>query len=135
MKAFDAPSREECAADRPKSNTPLQSLVLLNDPTYVEAAKALAVRILESDTGDDAERIDYAYRTAFSRTATDRERSVLEKFLASQRAHYDTTRDSAKELLATGLYTVPSGMDDVEVAAWTSVSRALLNKHELLMKY
>ena len=135
MKAFDAPSREECAADRPKSNTPLQSLVLLNDPTYVEAAKAFAVRILESDANSDLGRIDFAFRRAFSRGATDREGEVLEAFLESQRAHYDARRQEAGELLGTGLYSVPSGMDDAEVAAWTSVARALLNKHEFVMKY
>lgn len=135
MKAFDAPSREECAADRPKSNTPLQSLVLLNDPTYVEAAKALAVRILGSDASDDAGRIDFAYQRAFSRQATEREHDVLSTFLENQRAHYDALPNEAGALLGTGLYAVPSAMDDVEVAAWTAVSRALLNKHEFVMKY
>ena len=135
MKAFDAPSREECAADRAKSNTPLQSLVLLNDPTYVEAAKSFAVRILESDASDDLGRIDFAFRRAFSRGATDRESEVLGAFLESQRAHFDARQGDAKELLGTGLYSVPSGMDNAEVAAWTSVARALLNKHEFVMKY
>ena len=135
MKAFDAPSREECAADRAKSNTPLQSLVLLNDPTYVEAAKSFAVTILESDASDDLERIDFAFRRAFSRGATDRENEVLGAFLESQRAHYDARRGDAEALLGTGLYSVPSGMDDAELAAWTSVARALLNKHEFVMKY
>ena len=135
MKAFDAPSREECAADRPQSNTPLQSLVLLNDPSYVEAAKAFAARILESNATDDAGRIDYAYRRAFSRTATQREREVLLEFVGAQRAHYGSDTVAARKLLSTGLYSVPTGLEDAEMAAWTSVSRAILNKHEFVMKY
>ena len=135
MKAFDAPSREECAADRAQSNTPLQSLVLLNDPSYVEAAKAFAARILESDATDDAKRIDYAYRRAFSRRATQAEREVLLGFLGGQRAYYSSASTEARKLLSTGLYSVPTELEDAEMAAWTSVSRAILNKHEFVMKY
>ncbi len=135
MKAFDAPSREECAANRPQSNTPLQSLVLLNDPSFVEAAKALAVRILESDAATDLERIDLAFRRAFSRRATERERDVLLAFLGGQEVHYGENRSEASKLLSTGLSPVPSEIDTAELAAWTSVSRALLNKHEFVMKY
>ena len=135
MKAFDAPSREECAANRPQSNTPLQSLVLLNDPSYVEAANALAVRILESDAVDDVGRIDFAYRRAFSRRAAEQEREVLLAFLGRQRAHYNEMRREASELLSTGLYSVPPELDGAALAAWSSVSRALLNKHEFVMKY
>ena len=135
LKAFDAPSREECAADRPTSNTPLQSLVLLNDPSYVEAAKALAVRVLEADATNFTERIDHAFRRAFSRRANERERSVVAEFLDGQRTRFEQSPQAAAELLSTGLYEIPPGMDDAEVAAWTSVSRALFNKHEFVMKY
>ena len=135
MRAFDAPSREECAADRAQSNTPLQSLVLLNDPSYVEAAKALAVRILGADAADDAERMDFAYRLAFSRAASREEREVLLGLLGRQRARYSASAEEARELLAVGMRPVPTSFADAEVAAWTSVSRALMNKHEFVMKY
>ena len=135
MRAFDAPSREECAADRAQSNTPLQSLVLLNDPSYVEAAKALAVRILGADAADDGERMDFAYRLAFSRAASREEREVLLGLLGRQRARYSTSAEEARELLAVGMRPVPTSFADAEVAAWTSVSRALMNKHEFVMKY
>lgn len=135
MKAFDAPSREECTAERTRSNTPLQSLVLLNDPSYVEAAKAFAVRILGSGSEDARDRIEYAYRRAFSRAANDREQAVLLAFLDQQREHYQKNAAEARALLTTGLFQIPEDSDAVEMAAWTSVARALLNKHEFVMKY
>lgn len=135
MKAFDAPSREECAADRAQSNTPLQSLVLLNDPSYVEAAKALATRILGSGLTSDGDRIDFAYRRAFSRTATDREHEVLRTLLAGQRASYREKTDQARQLLEVGLSSVATEFEPAELASWTMVSRALLNKHEFVTKY
>jgi len=135
MRAFDAPSREECAADRAQSNTPLQSLVLLNDPSYVEAAKSLAVRVLDSNATDDSERMDFAYRLAFSRTASRAEREVLLALLARQRARYSASAEEAQKLLAVGMRPVPPSFAKAEVAAWTSVSRALMNKHEFVMKY
>lgn len=135
MRAFDAPSREECAADRAQSNTPLQSLVLLNDPSYVEAAKALAVRILGADAADDGERMDFAYRLAFSRAASREEREVLLGLLGRQRARYSASAEEARELLAVGMRPVPTSFENAEVAAWTAVSRALMNKHEFVMKY
>lgn len=135
MKAFDAPSREECAADRAQSNTPLQSLVLLNDPSYVEAARGLAARVLESGASGDRERIEFAYRRAFSRPPLEGEGKVLLAFLERQRAHFTESPGQARELLAVGLHTSPAGLDTAEMAAWTSVSRAMLNKHEFVMKY
>ncbi len=135
MKAFDAPSREECAADRASSNTPLQSLVLLNDPTFVEAAKAFAVRILESDASNSRGRLDYAFRTALSRAATPDEHEVLAGFLARQLAHYRENPHQADALLGTGLYEAPGALERPEAAAWTSVARAILNKHEFVMRY
>ncbi len=135
MEAFDAPSREECAADRAQSNTPLQSLVLLNDPSYVEAAKAFAVRILASGSDDVRDRIEYAYRRAFSRAATDREQAVVLALLDRQHQHYRKNAEQARALLTTGLFQIPGDSDKAEMAAWTSVARALLNKHEFLMKY
>ena len=135
MKAFDAPSREECAADRAQSNTPLQSLVLLNDPSYVEAARALAGRVLQEGLASDRERIDLAYRLAFSRPATPPEQEILLALAAAQRARYAAQPAQAGELLAVGLSPSPAGLDPPELAAWTAVSRAVLNKHEFVMKY
>src|SRR5207253_9603135 len=87
--AFDAPSREECTVERPRSNTPQQALVLLNDPTYVEAARALAERILQSAQDTDG-RIRLAFRLALNREATTGEaqmlRALVEKHLQGHQA-------------------------------------------------
>ncbi len=135
MKAFDAPSREECTADRAQSNTPLQALVLLNDPTYVEAARALAERTLEAGLETDSERINLAFRLAFSRAASEREREILGEVLRGQRARYQAEPREAKGLLAVGLHAARGELGAPELAAWTSAARAILNKHEFVMKY
>ena len=133
--AFDAPSREECTAERTVSNTPLQSLILLNDPTYVEAAKAFAERILRSGAADEKGRIDFAFREAFSRQANAKEHEVLTRLLAGQRKHLEGNPGKAGELLSVGLSPAPSDLDATELAAWMGVSRAILNKHEFIMRY
>ncbi len=135
MMAFDAPSREECAADRPVSNTPLQALTLLNDPTFVEAAKAFGARILGSGASVDAERLDFAFQEAFSRKADPREQEVLLELLEQQRQYFEADRSQAAELLETGISKVPPDLETTELAAWTTVARALLNKHEFVMRY
>ncbi len=134
LMAFDAPSREQCTAERAVSNTPLQSLVLLNDPSYVEAARALAARMMASSK-DDAERIDFAFYQAFSRAASGEERTALLDLLKSQRARFVSEPDRASELLSIGISPLPRRADKMELAAWTMTARALLNKHEFLMRY
>lgn len=135
LMAFDAPAREECAAERGVSNTPLQSLVLLNDPSYVEAARAFAARIVRDGGRSVAKRIDFAFREAFSRPPLAAERAVLLGLLERHRKQFRADPDSAEQLLATGISRLPAGVSVPELAAWTSVARALYNKHEFLMRY
>lgn len=132
LMAFDAPAREECTAERAVSNTPLQSLALLNDPSYIEAARAFAARILESGAKD---QVDWAFRQAFARPAGAEEKQVVEELLAQQRQEFASGEGNAEELLAVGISPRGAKADAVELAAWTSVARALLNKHELVMRY
>ena len=106
--AFDAPSREECTVERPRSSTPLQALVLLNDPTYVEAARVLAATAL-TEGSTTADRINAAYRRALSRPAKPEELKVLEVLLEKHRAEFSKDADAAKKLLAVGIAPVPSG--------------------------
>ncbi|MEZ6151507.1 MAG: DUF1553 domain-containing protein [Pirellulaceae bacterium] len=127
--AFDAPSREECTADRPRSNTPLQALVLLNDPTYVEAARALAFDTLEA-AEDDPARIVWALRAVLARPPRAQELPILTELLEKHRSQFAADIDSAKQLLSVGDFTVPDDLDAAELAAWTSVARTLLNLHE-----
>ena len=131
---FDAPSRDECAAIRNVSNTPQQALTLLNDPSFVEAARALAGRILAAAAHDDATRLDLAFHLALSRSPQRAERDALTKFLAAQRVIYRDDYPSAEKLLRIGLAPLV-GPDLVEAAAWTQLARVLLNTQEVITRY
>lgn len=132
--AFDAPSREECAADRNRSNLPQQALVLLNDPTYVEAARVFAARILVEGGRDEGERIRWAWRRALQREPRAEEIRVAEELLAAQGAVHRKDPKGAGALISTGQSPVPTGLDPVEVAQWTHLARVLLNLHELITR-
>jgi hypothetical protein len=129
MKAFDAPRREECTAQRPASNTPLASLTLLNDPTFVEAARAFAVRIINT-TNDDQTRLDAAFQIAVARTPDDFERELLNRLLTSSREQYRKDEAAARLLVTTGLAPAADKVPVVEHAAWTVVARAILTLGE-----
>jgi mono/diheme cytochrome c family protein len=132
--AFDAPSREECTAQRPRSNTPLQALVLLNDPIYVEGARAFAERIV-SDGGKDVDsRLAFAFQRAVSRDPRVPERDVLKALLAKHRAYFGSHAKEADEFLHVGERPVPKQIDTAELAAWTSVARTILNLHETITR-
>jgi hypothetical protein len=131
--AFDAPSREECTVDRPRSNTPLQALVLLNDPTYVEAARVLAERALKSASGDP-ERLDWAYRQVLSRKPRPEEAKLLLGLISAHRKQYQADPASAEKLLAVGFSPAGKEVDRPTLAAWTSATRVLLNLHETITR-
>ena len=132
---FDAPAREECTANRNLSNTPQQALTLLNDPTFVEAARVLAANLLESDATSDKARIEAIFERALGRKPRANETSSLSKFLVEQRAHYAANADEARKLQKVGLSPVPAKMDASELAAWTQVCRVILNTHESITRY
>jgi mono/diheme cytochrome c family protein len=132
--AFDAPSREECTVERPRSNTPLQALVLLNDPIYVEAARGLAERMLREGGASVRERIAFAFRHVLVRRPRPEELKLLETLHEQHLKQYREDQPSAATLLAVGDHPVPEGADPVELAAWTSVARVLLNLHETITR-
>ncbi|MGE0758013.1 MAG: PSD1 and planctomycete cytochrome C domain-containing protein [Pirellulaceae bacterium] len=134
MLAFDAPTREECAADRTRSNIPQQALTLLNDPTYVESARALASRILRECPGDEAQRIEWAWQQVLQRRPTERERDVLSRLWNEHHETYRREPGSADQLLRMGLSPAPSEIPAVELASWTHVARVLLNLHESITR-
>ncbi|QDV37804.1 DUF1553 domain-containing protein [Tautonia plasticadhaerens] len=134
LRAFDAPSREECTAGRPTSNTPLGALTLLNDPTFVEAARALAARALDEGGDSDDDRLRWAWRAALSRSPTDREVDALHRLLDASRLDFDDDPASAEALLSTGLAPVPDHLERAELAAWTAACRAILNLHETITR-
>ncbi|MEX0712388.1 MAG: DUF1553 domain-containing protein, partial [Pirellulales bacterium] len=133
--AFDAPSREECTADRNRSNTPLQALVLLNDPTYVEAARVFAEHIIRSGGSNTADRVAWAVRRALAREVRPAELAVLERLYQEHQRQYADDRAAAEKLVAVGEWPVPKDLDAPELAAWTSVARAILNLHETITRY
>jgi hypothetical protein len=133
---FDAPSREECTASRTVANTPQQALTLLNDPTFVEAARVLAAALLESQAGaDDGRRIDVLFRKALARPAGAREKRSLAAFLKAQRALYRGRPGDANKLNRVGRAPAPAVADESELAAWTNVCRVVLNLHETITRY
>ena len=134
MLAFDAPTREECCADRNRSNIPQQALVLLNDPTYVEAARVFAASVLREKSGSDDERMQAAWQRALQRSPTENEFITIKKLLQDRRAAYREDPKSAELLLKVGIAPIPDGGDLVELAAWTHVTRVLLNLHETITR-
>ncbi|MCC7377111.1 MAG: PSD1 domain-containing protein [Verrucomicrobiales bacterium] len=133
MSTFDAPDRETCTVRRPRTNTPLQALVLLNDPTYLEASRKLAERLM-ARSGTDAERVAWAFRLATARHPGAEEQAVLLRVLAQQREFYFRHRDAAGALLKLGEAPRDGSLDDVELAAWTMLSSTLLNLDETVTK-
>ncbi len=134
MVALDAPSREECIAERPKSNIPQQALVLLNDPEFVEAAKAFAARTLKEGGAADDARVKWAFERATGRTATLAESQVLMEVLNKHRKQFADKPDEAKKLLAIGDLPAPKDIKPEELAAWVSVCRVILNLHETITR-
>jgi hypothetical protein len=132
--AFDAPSREECTVERPRSNTPQQALVLLNDPTYVEAARALAEKTLREGGTTDAERLNFAYWQVLGRKAELQEATVLLPLLARHLKQYRSDKESADAILTVGQAPAGKDVDRPALAAWTSVARVLLNLHETITR-
>jgi Protein of unknown function (DUF1553)/Protein of unknown function (DUF1549)/Planctomycete cytochrome C len=134
LAAFDAPSREECTVERARSNTPQQALVLLNDPTYVEAARALAGGVLADGGKTTAERFEFAFRRVLVRSPRPEELKVLTALLEKHEAEFAADKAAAEKLLAVGDLKSPANLDPAELAAWTSVCRVLLNLHETITR-
>jgi mono/diheme cytochrome c family protein len=133
MSTFDAPDRETCTVRRPRTNTPLQALVLLNDPTYIEASRKLAETLLRR-SGSDADRVTWAFRTATARTPSAAEKAVLLRVLDQQRRHYQANIPAAEALLSNGEAPRDITLDPAELAAWTLISSTILNLDETVTR-
>lgn len=132
--AFDAPSREESTAQRARSNTPLQALALLNDPTYVEASRKFAERIVQEGGDSVDDRVRFAMREATSRAAQDAEAAVLADLYQQQLKEYAGDKQAAERLLATGLSPREPSIEVAQLAAWSDVARAVLNLSETITR-
>jgi hypothetical protein len=133
MITFDAPNREVCTLRRDRSNTPLQALVTLNDPVYVEAAQALARVIAQGDATVEDKVCD-GFRRVLARLPSEAEIEHVLALRENALANYRQKPDAAAELIAKGENPPPSTIDPVELAAWTTVANVLLNLDEALMK-
>jgi hypothetical protein len=133
LRAFDAPSREECTARRPTSNTPLAALTMLNDPTFVEAARALGDRIVKR-SGSIEERVRWSWRQVLGRTPNEAEIAVLVAVQRDAESYYVAHPDDAKRLLSVGMWRSQSEAEPHVLAAWTTVARGLLNLNETITR-
>jgi hypothetical protein len=136
MSTFDAPDRETCTVRRSRTNTPLQALVLLNDPTYVEAARKLAERVIREGGSTPDDRIAYAFRLPLARKPRPDETTKLKQLLEAQLAHYRSSAGAAAaaKLLAVGESPRDEKLDAVELAAWTTITSVILNLDETVTK-
>jgi len=132
LTTFDAPDREKCVARRSVTNTPLQALVLMNDPAYVEAARALATQVMNEK--DPAKRAATAFRRVTGRIPEARETAVLTALAAKQLRRYQSDPAGAKALLAVGALKLDSRIPAAELAAWTNVASVILNMDEAVTK-
>jgi len=131
---FDAPSREECVVARPRTNTPLQALATLNDPTFVEAARVFAQKILTQGPRElDARLID-AFRSATCRIPDDAELKVLRRRFQQHQDRFTKDRDSAGSFVNVGQYPLDASLDVVELASWTALCNMILNLDEVLTR-
>jgi hypothetical protein len=129
---FDAPNREVCTFLRQRTQTPLQSLVLMNDPVFVEAARALAERVIREEPKDRDRRLVRAFRLVMGRIPAPDEIAVLNNTLNRQLDVYRGNPTAAKELIAVGESKPKSGVDPVDLAAYTALANVLLNLNEAL---
>ncbi len=135
MLAFDAPSREECTAQRSRSNLPQQALVLLNDPTFVEAARGLANRILgDLPNAGDEERLTWAMRQVLQRKPDADELKALKSLLDRHRSHYADDPDAANAIAKVGQSPNRNGLAVQDIAVWTHIARVLFNLHETITR-
>ena len=134
MLIFDSPSREKCVIQRQRTNTPLQALVTLNDPQFLEAGRALAQRLIKSGNSDTSKRIDLCYRFATSRPAKTREIEILTRLFEKNLARFRGNPGAAREFLAIGESPRDESIDPIEHAAWMVIAQTILNLDESLTR-
>jgi hypothetical protein len=132
---FDAPMRDECAASRMVSNTPQQALTLLNDPTFAEAARVFAQRLLTTPAPDDPARLRHAWQLALARSPEPAELDSILTYLKTQRDIFTKTPADAAKVIQAGSATGAPSVAPAELAAWTATCRVILNLHETITRF
>lgn len=133
LTTFDAPSREKYCVRRERANTPLQALITMNDPAYVEAARHLSARMIEHDENPEV-RLEFGFRLVTARQPTSREKAILNEALQKYLAKYQANAEAAKKLISVGESPVNEVLSSNELAAYTMVANLLLNLDETLNK-
>ena len=137
LQAFDAPNGDFACVRRSRSNTPLQALATLNEPIYLECARALARKVVEDGGNGESERLEYAFRRCLARAPSDSEKATLLELLHKQTRRF---LDSGADPWAVAAGDskehpgLPSGVTPQELAGWTVVARVLLNLDETITK-
>ncbi len=131
---FDAPNREVCTFLRQRTQTPLQSLVLMNDPAFVESARALAERVMREEPADLTRRLARAFRHTLGRVPQPDEIGILRRTYEQQLESFRSDTKAAESLLAVGESKAPEAIDKTELAAMTAVANVLLNLNETITK-
>ncbi len=134
MLLFDAPNREVCTVKRSRTNTPLQALSLLNEVTFIEAARALATEMLRLPNASPRERIEFAYQRVLGRLPNDNERKVMTSGLAEDLQRFTQQPQQAEQLVRVGDLPVPTDLQIPELAAYTLVANVLLNLDEFVTR-
>jgi Protein of unknown function (DUF1553)/Protein of unknown function (DUF1549)/Planctomycete cytochrome C len=134
MLTFDAPDREVCTASRERTNTPLQALVMLNDPQFVEASRMLAERMIREGGTTPAERAKFAFRLGTARAPGERELAMLLGLFEKAKIRYAAQPDEAIKLLSAGEAKRDESLEVAELAAWTMVASTILNLDETITK-
>ena len=134
FRIFDAPSRETCTVERPRTNTPLQALVTLNDPTFVEAARVFGERIMRQAGNSVDEKLTFAFRSTLGRPPDQAERQIIQQIYTKQLAKYLANKQAAADLIQHGEYRVPNDLAVPQLAAWSTVANVLLNLDETITR-
>jgi len=124
---FDTTTRDICATSRQATNTPLQPIVMLNDPQFVEAARKLGERILHHGGKTDATRASWAYREVTGRAPTEQQLTLLVELIENQRESFKSDQADPKKLLSIGESKVDSSLDPLELATASMLAQALIN--------
>jgi hypothetical protein len=131
MAIFDASNRDQCEVQRLRTNTPLQALLMMNDPTVLEAARVLAAKLLQ-DNSASKDKIFKAFRLIICRKPTDKEMVILTSYYADQLKSINT--QNAGKLLSVGEYPIPPNLDKITLAAMMQVVDAIYNLEEAITK-
>lgn len=134
MNIFDAPSREECRVRRERTNTPLQALLLMNDPQYVEAARYFAERTLVSNRQSDREKLQFVFEIALARSPTQTEAKIILADLVQHRTEFGKNPDAAKMLIAIGEVGAKTTFSATELASWTMITSLVMNMDEFVTR-